>query len=92
MFNYLLKKNSINLNNSQIRPKIFHKKSIIQKTNFRFLISGRLNGVRMARNYKKYFGNTKTQTLNVKTNYISRDLYTKWGVWGIKIWNVNKKI
>ena len=77
MINYLLKKNRINLNKYKLKSHISKKQSLIFHTNFRYLVSGRLNGVRMARNYKKYDGNTKTQTLNVKTNYVSKNLYTK---------------
>lgn len=61
----------------------------INKTNNRYIISGRLNGVRMARNRKKYYGNTKTSSFNCITNYVSKNIYTKWGVWGIKLWSRN---
>lgn len=57
--------------------KQIKKNNIIKKTNHRYIISGRLNGVRMARNYNKYYGNTKTQTKNILTNFVSKNIYTK---------------
>ena len=57
------------------------------KTAIRFILSGRLNGVRMKRKFSAYNGNISTQTFSINSNYIQKNIYTKWGVLGLRIWN-----
>lgn len=57
------------------------------KTAIRFVFSGRLNGVRMKRKFSAYNGNISTQTFSINSNYIQKNIYTKWGVLGLRIWN-----
>ena len=72
----LLKRNKLNLNNSNYSKQTKSQKLLIN-SNYRFLVSGRLNGVRMARNFKNFTGRTRTQTLNSNSNFVSKNIYTK---------------
>jgi small subunit ribosomal protein S3 len=55
-------------------------------TNFKIQISGRLNGVEMARSEWQRKGRIPLQTLRVPINYSTHRAYTKYGVVGIKVW------
>ena len=56
-------------------------------SSIRFRLSGRLNGVRMKRKYVAYSGNISTQTFSINSNYLHKNIYTKWGTLGLRVWS-----
>jgi ribosomal protein S3 len=73
--NYFINnQNKTNKNKSKSISKSTHRPV---KVSYRFLLSGRLNGAKMARNYMKYNGRTKTQTYNNNSDNIQKNIYTK---------------
>nr|YP_009497642.1 ribosomal protein S3 [Astrosyne radiata]AWT40355.1 ribosomal protein S3 [Astrosyne radiata] len=49
-------------------------------------ISGRLNGIDMARHEWKRKGRVPLQTLNAEIDYILKEAHTIYGIFGVKIW------
>ncbi|WXB47365.1 MAG: 30S ribosomal protein S3 [Candidatus Shikimatogenerans sp. Tmey] len=55
-------------------------------------ISGRLNGIEMARSEYFQKGNIKLSTLRANINYGFHELYTKYGVISLKVWIMKEEL
>ncbi|MBU1110989.1 30S ribosomal protein S3 [Patescibacteria group bacterium] len=56
------------------------------------VISGRLNGVRIARTEKKSSGSIPMQTISADIDYYQSEAQTKYGLLGVKVWLHKKEI
>jgi len=54
-------------------------------------VSGRLNGVRIARTEKRHFGSIPLQTIDAVIDYAQTAARTKYGLVGVKVWLHKKK-
>lgn len=63
---------------------ILHKESSI--TGFKIQVSGRLNGVPIARKYWVRNGVVPLQTLGANIDYTLQEAKTKYGIIGVKVW------
>ncbi len=49
-------------------------------------LSGRLRGAQRARNMVKKFGSLNQQSFSSKLQFSKRNIYTKWGILGLKVY------
>lgn len=69
-----------------IKQTIKQIQSLTKINGIKIQISGRLNGIEIARTEWKQIGKTPLHTLNINIDYISYPVKTIYGLIGIKIW------
>lgn len=63
-----------------------HKNHKLRSTGILIRLSGRLRGIEKAKSLTLKKGSIRMQSFNSKIDYARKDIITKWGVWGMKIY------
>ena len=52
----------------------------------RILVSGRINGAEIANSESRQWGSVPLQGFDNKIDYATEDVYTSYGIIGVKVW------
>ena len=79
------------LKNRNFRLKRAHMRRRGLPNGFKITISGRIRpGADMAKNYEISYGRLSLQSVSKgPVRYAYKEIYTKWGVWGLRVYTAN---
>lgn len=63
-----------------------HKNHYLRTSGILIRLSGRLRGIEKAKSLTLKKGSIRMQSFNAKIDYARKDIITKWGIWGMKLY------
>lgn len=63
-----------------------HKNHHLRSSGILIRLSGRLRGIEKAKSLTLKKGSIRMQSFNAKIDYARKDIITKWGIWGMKVY------
>jgi hypothetical protein len=87
MFNKISKENQIHKSlKKEWDLTLTHKNHHLRSSGILIRLSGRLRGIEKAKSLTLKKGSIRMQSFNAKIDYARKDIITKWGIWGMKVY------